>query len=94
MAGLDSLLSLAGGGGSSTSGGKYIAPQVPINVQPVGLNLGQLFQPSNLGTTGTIPLLAGGPTQAAIAQSSLLSSGNMPLLLIAVAAGFLLLKGR
>jgi hypothetical protein len=94
MAGLDTLLSLAGGGGSTTSAAKYIAPEVPINVQPVGLNLGQLFQPSNLGTTGTVPLLAGGPTQAAVAQAEFLSGANMPLLLIAVVAGFVLLQGR
>jgi len=92
MAGLDTLLSLAGGSGGQQSN-KYVSTLVPINVQPIGINLGELFQPSNLGTTGTIPLLAAGPTQAAVAQRDFLSGQNMPLILLAIGIGALFLIG-
>jgi len=98
MAGLDTLLSLAGSsGGSSTGGAKYIAPSVPINVAPIGLNLGEIFNPSNLGTTGTVPLYNNlAPTQAAGAQAGLLAGmGSNNVIVIAIAlAALLLLKRR
>lgn len=94
MAGLDTLLSLAGGSGGQQSN-KYVTPSVPVSVNPIGINLGQIYQPSNLGTTGTVPLLGNrAPTLAAAEQSSFVTGSNINLPLILGAVALLLIAKR